>query len=274
MRMIRWSLRVGLVLVACTVVFAQDQRPAFDAASIKPVAPIVGPFLPGTRRTCPVDGCGGPGTGDPGHWAFAYTSLNWLIQAAYSLRPYQLEGPGWLDAARFDLDTTVPQGATREEARLMLQNLLADRFQLKVHRTTKELPIYALLVAKGGPKMRESAQRPPGADRGRGTVIRVTKQFEFDAMPMAMFADTLADEVDRPVVDMTGLTTTYEIRLNFAPLKVPAFMRESAATARDQESGPALFTALQEQLGLKLESRKGPVTMVVVDSALKQPTEN
>jgi uncharacterized protein (TIGR03435 family) len=263
------SLRVGVILLGCTAVFAQDLRPSFDAASVRPAAPApVGPFWPGSRPVCPLTGCGGPGTGSPERITFTYVSLKHLIEAAYDVRSYQIEAPAWLESARFDVVANVPPGATRDQANLMLQNLLADRFQLKLHRSTRELPVYALVVAKNDPKLKESVD-DPNAPRGRGTIgSGARKRFEFDGQTMARFADVLASEVDRPVIDMTGLEGTYDIRLEFAP------QSKSAFGSPNPQDTPELFTALTEQLGLKLESRKGPVVLLVVDSASRQPTEN
>ncbi len=261
------SLRAGLILFGCSAVFAQDLRPSFDVASIRPVAPPVGPFLPGSRPVCPVTGCGGPGTGSPERIRFTYASLKNLIQVAYNVRSsHHIEAPAWMASATFDVVANVPPGATREQANLMLQNLLADRFQLKVHRSTRELPVFALVVARNGPKLKVSVD-DPDAPKPRGTLWSSgRKRFEFDSWTMASFARTLESDVDRPVIDMTGLKGAYDIRLEFAETK-------SAFGSPDPQA-PELFTALTEQLGLKLESRKSPVVLLVVDSALRQPTEN
>ena len=271
-------IRVGFMLVGWSAVFAQDRSPSFEAATIKPAVRIVGPFLPGSVRRCPLNGCGGPDTGEPERITFTTISLKNLILAAYRLEPYQIEAPAWLDSAYFDVVATIPSGATRDEMNLMLQNLLVERFQLKVHRSTKELPVYALVVAKGGPQLKETATNPaaPSAAKGRGTIFSTTpdgprKRFEFDGMTLAKFADVLSPEVDRPVIDKTGLTAKYDVRLEFAPERNTPF-GPTAATAGG--STPALFTALTEQLGLKLEPGKGPVMLLLVDSALKEPTEN
>jgi len=261
------SLRAILILLACTAVFAQDVRPAFDAASIRPAAPPVGPFLPGSRPVCPTTGCGGPGTGSPERITFTFASLKNLIRAAYNVRSSQyIEAPSWMESATFDVVANVPPGATRDQASLMLQNLLADRFQLKVHRSTKELPIYALVVANGGPKLKV-AVNDPDAPQSRGTLWSGgRKKFEFNSWTMTSFADTLESDVDRPVIDMTGLKGTYDIRLEFSETR-------SALGSPDPQAAE-LFTALREQLGLQLESRRGPVVVLVVESALRQPTEN
>jgi uncharacterized protein (TIGR03435 family) len=263
------SLAAGLMLFGCTVV-AQDLRPSFDAASIRPGAPPVGPFLPGSRPACPLNGCGGPGTGSPERITFTFTSLKNLIRAAYNVRSaHHIEAPAWMESATFDVIANVPPGATRAQANLMLQNLLADRFQLKVHRSTRELPIYALVVAKNGPKLKASVD-DPDAPTPRGTLWSGgRKKFEFDRWTMANFAETLESDVDRPVIDQTGLKGTYDIRLEFSSAPPIAF-----APGSPDPQASELFTALTEQLGLRLEPRRGPVVVLVVDSALRQPTEN
>jgi len=271
--------RVGVIVVlGCSAVFAQDRPTSFEAASIKPAVRIDGPFQPGTRLVCPLSGCGGPGTGDPERIRFATITLKNLIVTAYGIRTYQIDAPAWLDSSRFDVVATIPAGATREDVNLMLQNMLAERFELRVHRSTKELPIYALTIAKGGPLLKETVSNPaaPPAAKGRGTIFTTTadgprKRFEFDGMTLAAFADVLAPEVDRPVIDRTGLTGKFDLRLEFTPER--NIFGSPVATAGGG-STPELFTALTEQLGLKLEAGKGPVVMLVVDSALKEPTEN
>ena len=162
-----WKLAIGGFLLLSGIAAAQD-LPSFDAASIKPAARPVGPFLPGSRPVCPLNGCGGPGTGSPERITFTFTSLKNLIRVAYNAwSPNQIEAPAWMESATFDVVANVPPGATRDQANLMLQKLLADRFQLKVHRSTKELPIYALAVAKNGPKLKVSVADPRQSPAGR-----------------------------------------------------------------------------------------------------------
>jgi uncharacterized protein (TIGR03435 family) len=261
----------SLILLGCTAVFAQELRPSFDAASIKPADYPIGPFLPGSRLNCPLTGCGGPGTGSPERITFANASLKNLIRVAYDMwSPNQIEAPAWMELARFDIVANIPPGATRDQANLMLQNLLTDRFHLAVHRSTRERPTYALVVAKNGPKLKVSVD-DPNAPKPRGTLWPPGRKiFEFDRETMASFARTLEIDVDRPVIDATGLTGTYDIRLEFAS---GGPVRGTPNPQADPQA-PELFTALTEQLGLRLESRKGPGVVLVVDSALRQPTEN
>jgi uncharacterized protein (TIGR03435 family) len=264
---------VALILLGGAALFAQDPRPSFEVASIRPAAPrpaVFMPGAPGSPRACPATGCGGPGTGEPGRITFTYVTVTHLIRAAYDLEPYQLEAPGWLDEARFDVIATLPETATRDEANRMLQNLLTDRFQLKLHRETRELPVYALLVEQGGKmKASDDPSAPSSVAKGRGTISGSGRtRFEFDRLTMARFADVLAGEVDRPVIDRTGLAGQYDVRLEFAPQRATPFV------SPDREKFVEIFTALTEQLGLKLEPSRGPVVLLVVDSVSRQPTEN
>jgi len=258
-------LRAGLILLGCTAVFAQELRPSFDAASIKAVpSRVATSFSPGSA--CPSNGCGGPGTGSPERITFTHASLKDLIRVAYNMSRDQVEAPDWMESVWFDIVANVPRGATRDQANLMLQNLLADRFQLKVHHSTKERPIYELVVAKNGPKLKV-AVNDPDAPKPRGTFWSGgRKHFEFDGRTMATFVSALESDVGRPVIDMTGLKGTFDIRLEFAETR-------STFGSPDPQA-PELFTALTEQLGLRLESRRGPVEVLVVDSALRQPTED
>ena len=262
--MTRLGLLLVLIVATCLPIAAQQPAPAFEVASIKPAAPIpVGGFLPGLRPICPQSGCGGPGTGSPERITFTNSSLKNLVQVAYGVKSYQVEGPAWLESAMFDVVANVPPGATRDQASLMLQKLLADRFQMKLHRSTRELPVFALVVARNGPKLKASVV-DPDAPKPRGTFWSGgRKKFEFDRRTMASFAHTLELDVARPVIDRTGLKGTYDIRLEFAETK-PVFSSADPQT-------PELFTALIEQLGLKLESARGPVEVLVIDS-VERPT--
>ena len=144
---------VILVALACEAASGQLERrgPEFEVASVKPSQPPTGgPFRVGTS--------GGPGSKDPTLWACENFSLSNLITMAYGIAHYQLSGPDWLGASMFDVTARVPEGATRDQFKLMLQNLLAERFKLTVHHESKDLPVYELAIAKGGPKLKESVE--------------------------------------------------------------------------------------------------------------------
>jgi uncharacterized protein (TIGR03435 family) len=233
------------------------------------------------------------------------TSLRRLIMFAYDLSPNQLSGTsGWMDSERYDVVAKPPEGVIvgavgnqvqstkangkasswteltpgsegAREIREMVQALLSERFQLKVHRQTKELPSYALVMAKNGPKLTE-AKNPNSlqlSSRGKGETT-------FQGVPMSFLATQLTRMTDRTVLDRTGLTGSYDFTLNWTPgekqkktSKVKAGGGGKGASTTDQASGPSVFTALEKQIGLKLQSTKGPVEVLVVDHAQK-PTED
>ncbi len=205
-------------------------------------------------------------------------SLRLLIMRAYGVRSFQISGgPSWLDSAKFDVEAKREGNPTPEQMTQMFQSLLADRFQLRVHRETKDLPIYALLVAKNGPKLERShpdgcTDPTPGIPLpapGEGPV-RICGSFNLQPgritgtrATMSQFAAALARyPFNQSVVDKTALDGTYDINLQWTPDE----------TAADR-SGPSIFTTIQEQLGLRLESQKGPVETLVIDHAEK-PSAN
>jgi uncharacterized protein (TIGR03435 family) len=149
----------------------------------------------------------------------------------------------------------------------MMQSLLADRFKLTVHQETKEMPIYALVVAKNSPKLQPSKAEETEFGGSRG-------QFLCQKVPMSMLAGQLRRLLGRPVHDETGLTGEYDFKLEWTPDEPPANAGTAEArTAPPDRTGPSIFTALQEQLGLRLESRKGVVVVLVVDR-VERPSEN
>ncbi len=178
-------------------------------------------------------------------------SLQSLIRFAWGIEDYRITGgPKWLDTDKF----AVVYRPIGPKANLMLRTLLAERFKLTVHMETKELPVCTLVVAKNGPKMEQTAQ-PGGTAGGRG-MIRGT-------MDMAQLTSALASTLDRQVVDKTGLTGLWKLSIKWTPDNQPAA----------DTTGPSLVTAIQEQLGLRLESTKGPVEILAIDHAEK-PTAN
>lgn len=297
---------VSVATAFCAIAYAQTPAsPTFEVASIKPAAPQeMGRMMMGTR--------GGPGTPDPGQYTATNMPLSRLIMQAYNVRSFQVTGPSWVDSQRFDVGAKVPPGTTKEQFQQMLQNLLAERFKLKVHKESKEVPIYALTVGKGGIKMKESAPLDPNATQetgrmappatgkdgmprmaagGRGVQMMMGPngfRMQGGHVTTAQLADLLSNQLGRPVIDMTGLTAEYDYTLDFSPeglqmmkgmpaMPPPGALggeRGGPGAEGGRESGPTLFTAVQEQLGLKLEPRKGPVDLIVVDSAEKTPIEN
>jgi uncharacterized protein (TIGR03435 family) len=227
--------------------------PQFEVASIKP-APPPDPRGMTMRVT------GGPGSGDPSLFLCENCSLTMLVLNCYELDFHQLSGPDWLDFERFTVSAKVPEGTTKEQFRLMKQNLLVERFKLKFHYVKNEMPSYVLTVAKNGPKLKTAAEGAPAGSRMSGGD---QWKLHIDSTPMTRFASQLSAQLKLPVTDATGLPGSFEIDLHWV---------------RDTESGdapgPSLFDALQEQLGLKLEKKKEMVDVLVVDHIEKAPTEN
>lgn len=252
---------------------------AFDIASVKPA----NPEARGTRIMMT------PGGGVN----ISNAPLRELISFAYDVRNFQITGgPGWLGSERFDIlakmessgDEPAPGGPrpseaqmtkTAEQARQRMQALLAERFQLVVHRESKEMSAYALTVGKSGPKLKEATGEVPG-QRG----VRMQRgQMNVQSGSLDLVTRVLSNELRRPVVDQTGLKGVYDFELKWVPETPAPGPSDSggpgpgAAPAASDSAGPSLFTAVQEQLGLKLEARKVPVEMVIVDRADK-PSAN
>jgi uncharacterized protein (TIGR03435 family) len=301
----------GLTVIMVCGAFGQTAAtpPSFEVASIKPAAPPVNGRLMIRMG------------GDPGRIDYSNVSLKDIIRQAYGVHDYQISGPDWMNSARFDIVAKVPEGAPKDQVPMMWQTLLAERFKLQIHRETKELPMYALVVGKNGPKMKESeidpnapagggpgnggpsanggtASLPPikiGKDGmpqlpggGRGPMIMMNGRGRIAAKMMSMpgLIDILARSVDRPVVDQTELKGTYDFNLDYTPdestrMPMPAGIPPPPPGgggemhgAENPDNGLTLFAALQAQLGLKLEAKRGPVELIVVDRVEKAPTEN
>jgi len=243
-----------LALAAISAIAQVADSPAFEVASIKPAKPND----KGALNISP----GG---------AFSMTSdVQFVIQTFYNLKSFQIVGaPGWLSSERYAIiakspDGTVvatPPGADKNMP-LRVQALLKDRFHLAAHREQHELPVYILVIAKGGSKLKE-----PDPDQkfrlrlGRGSIVTE------GGGKVAMLATLLENQLDRKVIDETGLAGAYKIDLKWEP-DPPA-----GAPASELAKGPTIFTALQEQLGLKLESAKRPVDVLVIDH-VERPSEN
>ncbi|MBZ5634780.1 MAG: TIGR03435 family protein [Acidobacteriia bacterium] len=252
------SLRsIGLLAFICVlamIAVGQDpSRPAFEVASVKPVdLAKLGDAISmniGTVRHEEV--------------TFGNATLNDCVRFAYGMgSDAQIAGPDWIRSKEvlYDVVAKGMPGAPREQLQAMMQTLLAERFKLVTHREQKEMSYFALLPAKNGPKIQPVKDVPDGF---RGTTYggRINA-----ILPMPMLAYLLSRfETERPIIDETGLRGMYEVKLQWTlqQLQNP-----------DSAPGPSLFTALSEQLGLRLEARKGPVEILVVDSAEKVPVEN
>ncbi len=241
-----------------------DARPAFEVVSIKPVDK-------GWRP--------GPPMVDPGRVIYPRTNLKSLIMRAYKIKNYQLNGPSWLEELQaYSFSAKLPDGASQELVPAMLQAMLADRFGLKVHWETQSQTVYALVAGKSGPKLTPSdlSKAPSGADGkpARSIEFNTFGHLVFRATTVAQFAEGLSVEVGRPVLNMTEIPGYFDIEINVNPADLEGLrkMWGSDLSAGDSPYS-SLFTALQA-LGLKLETRKAPIDHLIIDSALKVPTEN
>jgi uncharacterized protein (TIGR03435 family) len=282
------SVPGGGIIVAATILAGTaltlfghtPVRPAFEVASIKPASDD------GLMMVRPV----------PGR-LLANASLQMLIQNAYGVQAFQIAaGPGWLKSDRFAIEAKADGNATRDQMFLMLQSLLEERYQLRFHRETRELPAYALVAAKGGLRLnspKEGVCVEPTTDApidwagGRmllpqagplpptrcGT-LRVmlgipAALMQGGKIAIAELARSLSLVMDRTVIDRTGFTGLSDIQLSFLPDESTAAMSPPppGATSALEMTVPSISTALQEQLGLRLESTKGPVEVIVIDHA-------
>jgi uncharacterized protein (TIGR03435 family) len=202
--------------------------------------------------------------------------LKSLIFDAYGLKQfYQIVGgPNWIDFEGFDIEAKVvvasgstPQPLTRELRKQMLRSLLADRFKLAVHNETRQLPVYQLVLAKNGPKFQPAN---PGEKFNESTNFSgMLTMLTLQNLQISALTGELSSRLSRPVLDKTGLTGKYDIKLEWARDTGPTVGKATA----DSASGPSIFTAVQEQLGLKLEPAKAPVDVIVIDH-VEPPTEN
>jgi uncharacterized protein (TIGR03435 family) len=184
--------------------------------------------------------------------------LQALIRFAWDVKDYQIHGPNWMDTERYDIEAKPATATGNSEMKLMLQDLLTKRFAMQLRSETQTRPIYALVVDKGGPKLRASEPADSTTFGSSNHEIAASK------ITLPIFASILSGQMDRLVTDATGLTGTYDIKLEWTPEKA----------LNDGALGATIFTAIREQLGLKLDSRNGPVEMIVVESAERNPTEN
>jgi uncharacterized protein (TIGR03435 family) len=212
------------------------QQPAFETVSIKPADPA-----DSTRMTQPLsNGLRGRNL-----------RLFELIMSAWHLNRDQIIGStGWMETAGWDIEARFPEGASSKQAPQMMQAMLADRFRLVTHRETRTLPVYVLSVVKGGAKLQQGD--------GAGRMSAGPRLIRYSSGTMSELAGQLSSYLGREVIDRTGLTGQYAISLSFAPVD---------PGDAEQDSAPSIFQALQEQAGLKLESTKGPVEVLVIDHA-------
>ena len=257
----------AVLLVVNTVHAQNSKKPEFDVATLKAEAPLA----PGENYRANL------GSFANGKVTLTNVTLSDSIKFAYGIvSDSQIFGPEWIKSRdiRFQIVAQAPPGTSQDRALLMLQNLLADRLKLKLHHEQRPLPFLALTVAKNGSKLLAVPENTSaeGSVVGPGRIIS-------PRMPMAVFANLLSRFEKNIFIDLTGLKGTFSINLQWTPDSMRALApRDGGPILINGQTfdpnGPSLPTALQEQLGLRLESRKDPIDVIIVDSADRVPAEN
>ena len=285
-----WFRIATLLCFSSVLVFSQE----FEVAAIKP-----------SNQNAQTQTSAGMNA-DGSMVRYSALGLKLYLGMAYRLKNYQIAAPDWMASTRWDITAKLPPRSNSKEVPEMMQALLRDRFQMKMHRETRETAVYGLVIGKGGLKLKDSpvdsptnVSEPPNRNvnaamaSGAGTTVTYgngayftfgNNRFEGKKLPVTIIADALSRFVDRPVVDMTGLKGDYDFSMEFSPEDFRAMMIRAAIAGGavvspevlkllDASSGDTLVNAV-EKLGLKLESRKAPIEMLVIDEAQKTPTEN
>jgi bla regulator protein blaR1 len=263
-----------IALVLAAALQAQDDRPLYEVASVKPADPNAAGMM---WQTLP-----------DGGFRTTNITLRNLIMNAWDLRDFQISGgPGWVSTAHFNVEAKPDRPSASRDSSRMLQELLKERFQLVVRLETREAPVYALILARKdgrlGPQMTESHCTPydpahPSDDpeqrrKACGSMSARRGEMTAQGMDLASIAVNLSSRVDRQVIDRTGLTGKYDLKLTWAADENRVPVSPDLPRTEPSDSGPSIFTALQEQFGLKLEPAKGPVQFLFIEKAEK-PSEN
>jgi uncharacterized protein (TIGR03435 family) len=298
-----YSLLLFLTVAIPSLIFCQtpgESRPSFEVASVKPNASGQNMISIGIQ----------PG----GRFVATGVPLKMLITQAYRIRDFQIiGGPGWISSDRWNIEAKAEEGSipprtgpadptTPDPIALRLQSLLEDRFQLKTHRETRDLPAYELSISKSGSKVKFSEDQgpfkppdpgetpkplqmiKPGGPPPRGSVMMRMGNLEANGIEFSNFVQMLSSQLGRTVIDKTGIKGRVDVKLQWAPemsqptaasrfVPPEAMPAGAVPPAASDPSGPSIFTAVQEQLGLKLESTKGPVEVFIIDS-VEKPSEN
>jgi uncharacterized protein (TIGR03435 family) len=269
-------LRLYIAALAIATGFSQSSQPSFEVASVKKNSPLA-------RSAVNIAG---------NRFAATAWPLLPLLMEAYLLRDFQIiGGPDWMMTDQWDIEGRAPEGtilrsfyngeASRSTAtRLMLQSLIEERFRFRYHRETRQGAVYELSIARGGLKITPSTDQtpvesplavpPPGSPPGtvpRGAARATAGYIETHAQSFANFAYLLGRQLDRPLIDRTNLQGLYDVKLKWT--------RETPSTANAPlpSDPPSLFTAIEEQLGLRLQGGRGPIEVLVIDS-VEKPAEN
>jgi uncharacterized protein (TIGR03435 family) len=258
------------IAVLLNIGLARAQAPAQDPGLLKFVVASVKPSAPEAR--------GGMARPEPGGLRYRGTNLplRLYISSAYRIKADQVVGaPGWVDSDRFDIEAQAEKPSSLEEFHLMTRTLLAERFHLKFHFDAKEMPLYALVVDTGGAKLtlHDAANSgEPWIEQGMDMPFHA--RWTATSSSMELFAFRLASVMDRPVIDLTGLKGDYDFKLAYTMDLPPNLSPNAMLNGQPIDtSGPSIFQAVRQQLGLRLEPRKGPVQVMVIDH-VEKPSGN
>jgi len=243
------------ILVGVLLVSAAVGQPVFEVASVH--ASQGGKGEGSRRENIQVS---------PGSLNMRNVSVKSAIRWAYHVMDYQVTGPDWINFDRYDIAAKAAEAAADDQLRLMLQALLAERFKLTLHKETKELPAYLLVAAKGGLKFHESqtgdGEPVVNPDKTRMTV-------EVKGVPAAQFVEMLSNVLHAPVINKTGLSGRYDASVNFGK-----YMQDVSGKEGAFDPTAMIINGLQEELGLRLESKKLPIDLLIIDHVEKIPVEN
>ncbi len=285
------ALREFLAVIAVTALAPRDisgqtasHKPAsFEVATIRPAAPVDTSLRGGGYRST-----GYSASVDPGRIAYRNITLKSLIVRAYRLKDYQVSGPSWLDEEHYDVTAKLPDGVPKQQIPEMLQFLLTERFRMRVHWEDKPQRIYALTVGQGRPRLKESkevgeANAPDGAPPLASRLsFSANAKVEMSGTTLNALADFLSKLLDRPVIDLTGITGYYDISLGVSMDDLTKFrsnvawpeqMNEPGVAAADNGGPGSIMTAVRG-LGLKLEPKMETIRRIVIDEAERVPIEN
>ena len=247
MQRTRQPALILLLTAASALAQAPEPRPAYEAASVK----------------INTTGSGSTSShGTKGQIVITNLTLKTLIERAYSVKPFQVAGPNWMEAVHFDIVAKYPAETKATDRPAMLRTLLEDRFKLATHRESKDMPGYALVTAKSGFKLKPVEPGDSGTDHNGGRV-HTMKAKKLSMPELAEFVARMMGEV---VVDETRIAGVYDFELRWS--------NEDQTNGTEVPQAPPLPTVLQETLGLRLQPRKVPVEMVVVDHVERVPSEN
>jgi uncharacterized protein (TIGR03435 family) len=252
-----------VILFTATAVFGQSAdtpAPTFDVASVKASQPATGGEQR-RRENIQVS---------PGTVTMRNVNLKTCIRWAYHVTEYQVTGPAWLDSERYEITGKAAGPATEDQLRLMMLAMLQERFKLALHRQTKDFSVYVLVAGKNGPKVHESTTE------GETSIETNQKQMSVSVQraPVSQLVEMLSNVLRAPVIDMTGLKGRYDVAVN-----VTKYAADMAAQGKSVEATPMdplalIAMVLQGELGLKLEAKKMPLDLLIVDHAEKAPVEN